>query len=109
MLRCVAAWRAVTTADVSTHEAETQVGPIRPGLQTFFTTRGLGPHGLEADQMLAAHCLDPLERPVVFHVRSILKLGSRDGKQAPVSRGKSSVEKPSVRLCSMVEGGAGRG
>lgn len=94
---CVVPWRAVTTADVSAREAETQVKPARTSLQTFFTTESPGPNGLEADQMLAAHCFPSPGRPAVIHERSILKLATRDGKVAPIFAWGEWLKERSVR------------
>jgi hypothetical protein len=55
MFRGMAAWRAVTTADVTAREAEPQMNPRCAQFQALFTPLSTGGSGNETLQMMTAH------------------------------------------------------
>src|SRR6266446_3443757 len=54
MLRGVAAWRTIATADMTTAQAETKVNPRRAQLQTLFATGSASWNGLDVGHVLTA-------------------------------------------------------
>jgi hypothetical protein len=61
---CVAAWRTVATADVTTTQTKPEMNPRRAEFQTLFTSGGVRRNWFDLSQMTATH--NELQKESVF-------------------------------------------